>query len=146
MTSSFITFYPQRFEFCGGLDCPDWILAQLYYASNVNLPEFELICQNVVESIKLDGNLDEVSLFNQIEQLRRINDNNDGFDIDDTRALFAAINFIITNTCIYQITSKTVCDELEQLGLTREHCSMLGQFLSEDMMEDIRSTLLARTS
>jgi len=112
----------------------------------VNLPEFELICQNVVESIKLDGNLDEVSLFNQIEQLRRINDNNDGFDIDDTRALFAAINFIITNTCIYQITSKTVCDELEQLGLTREHCSMLGQFLSEDMMEDIRSTLLARTS
>lgn len=114
----------QKFEFCGKLDCPDWILAQLFNSSQLDLARFELICESVQDTIRASGKFNE-GLFNKLEL------DEEEFDIDDARACFGSIHYIMSNACLYQVSSEALSVELEQLGLPSEHCQLLAKSLSE---------------
>lgn len=128
-----------KFEFCGRLDCPDWILAQLFHASHLELGVFELIAENVNEAIKSGGQVDEAKMLeslyrreseNQKERLKETRLDLEGsyedfFDIDEVRACFAALHYIITNACQFKVSPEQLETELEQLGLPGDHCQIL---------------------
>lgn len=119
-----------KFDFCGRVDCPDWILAQLFHCSKLDLNIFSLICASVRETVLNDGKLDETGLFKQLgiyesEPARA------SLDIDDARACFAALNYIMTSACIHQVTTRQLGNELEQLGLESEHCQVVCRTLEE---------------
>lgn len=56
----------------------------------------------------------------------------DSFDVDDARACFGALNYIMTNACTYQVPSRQLNVELEQLGLASEHCALVCKVLEEN--------------
>lgn len=75
-----------------------------------------------------DGDLDERDL------LERVLDSDDAqFDVDDARALFGALDFIMTGACINQVDNKQLGIELEQLGLPGEHCEVLCQVVEKNL-------------
>lgn len=117
-----------KFEFCGKLDCPDWILAQLFHGSQLDLARFELICESVKDTLISRGNFNEL-LYDELVL------DEEAFDIDDARACFAAIHFIITNACLYHVSSEALSTELEQLGLASEHCQVLCRVLTENLTQ-----------
>lgn len=119
----------KKFEFCGKQDCPDWLLAQLFYASTLDLNRFKLICENVKETIIADGFLDEKEFFTSLEL------DEEKFDIDDARACFGAINYIITSACNHKITSQLLSNELLQLGLPTDHTSLLCDIIDENLLK-----------
>lgn len=134
-----------KFEFCGKLDCPDWILAQLFHASRMDLHIFELLCQIVNETIEVnEGQLDESQMFDRLSNSACKNQSLDGtvsgnksnlhfsdfFDIDDIRCCFAAIHFIITNASQYKVSRSQLETELEQLGLSVDHCQVICQSIT----------------
>lgn len=92
------------------------------------MPRFKLICESVIETILSDGNFNR-RLFDYLEL------DDEKFDIDDARACFGSLNHIITNACIYGVSSKTLNVELEQLGLPREHCLILVDALDSRLTE-----------
>lgn len=47
------------------------------------------------------------------------------FDLDDARACFAAVDFIMSNARLYGTSSDILSTELEQLGLPSEHSQSL---------------------
>lgn len=106
------------------LDYPDWILAQLFHSSKLDLPRFKLICESVRDTIVAGGH------FNQ-DLLDKLKLDEEVFDIDDARACFGAVNYIITNACQLELPSERVIIELEQLGLPSEHCQLLCNVMSE---------------
>jgi len=87
-----------------------------------------LICDSVIETIIGNGRFDE-ELFNKLEL------DNEVFDIDDARACFGAVNFIITSACIHQVPVNLLRVELEQLGLASEHAQLVCSGMSEKLQE-----------
>uniref|UniRef100_A0A8C9GP34 COMM domain-containing protein 4 n=1 Tax=Piliocolobus tephrosceles TaxID=591936 RepID=A0A8C9GP34_9PRIM len=49
---SLITCLPplQRFRFCGDLDCPDWVLAEISTLAKMSSVKLQLLCSQVVKS------------------------------------------------------------------------------------------------
>lgn len=128
----------KRFEFCGKLDCPDWILAQLFHASKLDIKTFELICQSVKDTIFNDGQLDELNLFTQLgiyDLQYNVAPSDLAFDIDDARACFGAIHYIMGHACIYKVTAKQLKNEMEQLGLASEHSRTLCNIFEDNFVE-----------
>lgn len=135
-----------RFEFCNKLDCPDWILAQLAHASKLDLQTFEQICIMVKRSMAAGGNNfnqqdlmsllvnhgAEVSSLEEMEKEVKEEERTKEFDIDDARACFGAVNFIITNAHSYKVSMRQLNTELEQLGLPSEHCQTLCTVTSNE--------------
>lgn len=117
----------------------------------MELNQFRHICDSVQRTIKAAGNeLDEVQLLEQVIALKDSNltEGSDGnnpqstVDIDDLRACFAAVNYIMINSCLYQVTQAQLQDELEQLGLASEHCRAVCEFMSEEKMVLLRQHLV----
>lgn len=130
-----------KFSFCGKLDCPDWVLTQLYYISKLDLSKFELICTYVNQTILDKESLDETDLFSRLGIYDLDHDIVD-FDIDDARACFGALNYIIVNVCIYNVNIKHLRNELEQLGLKSEHCDSLCKILDAGNFTVLREKVL----
>lgn len=116
-----------RFHFCGKSDCPDWVLAQLFRASSLELDKFKLICCSVKSTLLAQGNFD--TLLFELMKLPRDGEpepkNEIEFDIDDTRACFAAVDFIMRNSNRYSVDEPMLNLELLQLGLPQNHSNIL---------------------
>lgn len=110
-------------------------MAQLFHASRLELPKFKLICESVKDTILAKGQLDEELLLDSLGVEDEI------FDIDDARACFAAVDYIMSNACQHQVTRDMLAIELEQLGLPSEHCQLLCQMMN-DSLDEIKEHLL----
>lgn len=55
----------------------------------------------------------------------RLDLDSDVFDIDDARACFAAVHYIISNASQYKVSNSLLSIELEQLGLPSDHCQLV---------------------
>ncbi|XP_009948577.1 PREDICTED: COMM domain-containing protein 4-like, partial [Leptosomus discolor] len=42
---------PQRFRFCGDLDCPDWVLAEISTLAKISSVKLKLICAQVLRDL-----------------------------------------------------------------------------------------------
>jgi hypothetical protein len=128
----------QRFEFCGKLDCPDWILAQLFHASKWSKRDFGILCKTVRDAISSEADYDESKLFDDlglfdVDKSPSRADTSQRLDIDDVRACFGALNFILTRGRLYGVSERQLLIELEQLGLASEHSRVLCEHYSKTM-------------
>lgn len=105
------------------------MLAQLFHASKLELSDFKIVCEAarlIIPSVEDREPFDEKSeLFDKLAL------DGEKFDIDDARACFAAVEFIMTSAGLYGTPDDVLLAELEQLGLPSEHsqilCSMMGE-------------------
>uniref|UniRef100_A0A336KWJ0 CSON000587 protein n=1 Tax=Culicoides sonorensis TaxID=179676 RepID=A0A336KWJ0_CULSO len=111
-----------KFRFCGDGDCPDWVLtgihSQLVTLSSIKL---RVLSQHVAKSI--------VSESLPKEKIKDIFGEDKNIDI--TKAAFACLKFLIINSVKYNTDSSTFNEELQQLGLPKEHASAICKVVDE---------------
>merc|ERR1719321_1055447 len=126
-----------RFKFCGGLDAPDWLLKEIALLSQLTSIRFKLIW--IVVSKYLLG---EPMDYAKVDRYLSIMDVSDS----DTKAIISAIEFMIVNGVKYDCDTEVLKDELQQLGLPREHCISLGRTYAkykDQLTEMLSSSVLS---
>jgi hypothetical protein len=87
-----------KFQFNGGQDCPDWVLAEMATLSKLTSIKTRMVCEKVCQEIINEG-IDELTcppddLLASISQLTSDAD----FKVNDVKATIAAVNFIISSS------------------------------------------------
>ncbi|GAB1604284.1 COMM domain-containing protein 4-like [Argonauta hians] len=125
-----------KFRFCGDLDCPDWVLAEINILSKLTSIKMRLLCGQVINSI-LSSDID-------YEKVAKITADAK-FDVGDIKASIAALCFIIRSAAKCDVDSDTLSNELQQLGLPKEHstplCKLYGDNVSK-FQEQLRKQSL----
>ncbi|GLV44111.1 uncharacterized protein CBL_12593 [Carabus blaptoides fortunei] len=102
-----------KFRFCGDADCPDWVLAEITLLSRLSSIKLKLLTRDVVQSI-VSPPLD----ITKAEKL--FTDSKLDPDADLKRCI-ACLTFILTSAARFTCDPGVLGNELQQLGLPREH-------------------------
>lgn len=105
-----------RFRFCGDLDCPDWVLAEISTLAKMSSVKMKLLCVQVLKDLVEDG-ID----YDKVEKLT----SDAKFEIGDIKASIAVLSFILTSAAKHDVDSESLSSELQQLGLPKEHTTGL---------------------
>jgi len=125
-----------RFRFCGDLDCPDWLLAEINILSKITSVKMKLLAVQVLKDL-LGGDLD----YEKVHKLT----SDAKFESGDIKASIAALTFILSSGAKYDVDSETLANELQQLGLPKEHTTSLCKSYSDaqvKLQEHFRRTSL----
>ena len=98
-----------KFRICGGLDAPDWIIAEIVQLAKLSSVRFKLLSMQVISHINDPGGIDYA-------KVKKLSDSG-SFELSDVRAMLAALRFIICNAVKYGVDEQALATELQQLGL-----------------------------
>ncbi|KAF6718518.1 COMM domain-containing protein 4 [Oryzias melastigma] len=105
-----------RFRFCGDLDCPDWVLAEITTLAKMSSVKMKLLCVQVLKDLLGEG-ID----YDKIVKLTA----DAKFESGDIKASVAVLSFILSSAAKHDVDSESLSSELQQLGLPKEHASGL---------------------
>lgn len=125
-----------KFRFCGDLDCPDWVLAEISTLSKLSSVKMRLLCAQVIKEF-----LGEKIDYAKVEKLT----SDAKFDLSDVKASLTGLGFILSSAAKYSVDGESLSNELQQLGLPKEHsislCRVYGESLSK-LQEVFQQTTL----
>ncbi|XP_028814771.1 COMM domain-containing protein 4 [Denticeps clupeoides] len=105
-----------RFRFCGDLDCPDWVLAEISTLAKISSVKMKLLCAQVLRDLLGEGmDYDKVAKLTTDAR----------FESGDIKACIAVLSFIFTSAAKHDVDSESLSSELQQLGLPKEHTTGL---------------------
>nr|AAQ20037.1 hypothetical protein FLJ20452 [Branchiostoma belcheri tsingtauense] len=113
-----------RFRFCGDLDCPDWVLAEISILSKLTSVKMKLLCVQVVKDL-LGQSID----YDKVHKLTA----DAKYEAGDVKASIAALSFILSSAAKYQVDGDSLSNELQQLGLPKEHSSSLCKTYADNL-------------
>ncbi|KAK2183535.1 hypothetical protein NP493_307g00001 [Ridgeia piscesae] len=122
----------QRFRFCGDLDCPDWVLAEISTLSKLTSVKMKLLCVQVVKKL-LGSEID----YDKVSSLTAAAK----FETGDVKASLAALTFILSSAAKFNVEDRTLSSELQQLGLPKEHAASLCKTYadkSDELQDEFR--------
>ncbi|XP_072349035.1 COMM domain-containing protein 4 isoform X2 [Scyliorhinus torazame] len=99
-----------RFRFCGDLDCPDWVLAEISTLAKISSVKMKLLCVQVMKELLGDG-ID----YEKIAKLTA----DAKFETSDIKATIAVLNFVLASAGKYGVDGESLSSELQQLGLPK---------------------------
>ncbi|XP_069480648.1 COMM domain-containing protein 4 [Ambystoma mexicanum] len=105
-----------RFRFCGDLDCPDWVLAEISTLAKISSVKLKLICAQVLKEL-LGDCIDYEKILKLTTDAR--------FESGDVKATIAVLSFILSSAAKHNVDSESLSSELQQLGLPKEHATGL---------------------
>ncbi|KAJ6635964.1 COMM domain-containing protein 4, partial [Pseudolycoriella hygida] len=112
-----------KFRFCGDGDCPDWVLAEIYSSLSVlSSVKLKILTQMVVKSV--------LGEFIPDEKLKETFAPNKT-DLAPIKSSFACIRFLIVNAIRFNTDDATFNEELQQLGLPKEHSSAVCRVMTD---------------
>nr|XP_022303853.1 COMM domain-containing protein 4-like isoform X4 [Crassostrea virginica] len=129
-----------KFRFCGDLDCPDWVLAEISILSKMTSIKMKLLCVQVIKDMLSEG-IDYEKVYKITQDAK--------FELGDVKASIAALTFILSSAAKYHCDGETLSNELQQLGLPKEHASSLCKSYSDSLdklQSHLRATSLRRKS
>ncbi|KAI4872187.1 hypothetical protein NFI96_031029, partial [Prochilodus magdalenae] len=104
------------FRFCGDLDCPDWVLAEISTLARISSVKMKLLCVQVIKDLLEDGiDYDKVAKLTSDAK----------FESGDIKASVAVLSFILSSATKHDVDSESLSSELQQLGLPKEHTTGL---------------------
>ncbi|NXM17515.1 COMD4 protein, partial [Ploceus nigricollis] len=112
----------QRFRFCGDLDCPDWVLAEISTLAKISSVKLKLICAQVLRDL-----LGEAIEYDEILKLT----SGAKLESGDVKATIAVLGFILSSAAKHSVDSESLSSELQQLGLPKEHATGLCRSYEE---------------
>lgn len=119
-----------RFRFCGDLDCPDWVLAEISTLAKISSVKMKLLCGQVLKDLLGEGiDYDKVAKLTADAK----------FESGDIKASVAVLSFIFCSAAKHDVDSESLSSELQQLGLPKEHTTGLCK-----SYEDKHSALQAK--
>ncbi|KAM9377029.1 COMM domain-containing protein 4 [Pholidichthys leucotaenia] len=105
-----------RFRFCGDLDCPDWVLAEISTLAKISSVKMKLLCAQVLKDL-LGEDID----YDKVAKLTA----DAKFESGDIKASVAVLSFILSSAAKHDVDSESLSSELQQLGLPKEHTTGL---------------------
>ena len=117
-----------KFRFCGGRDCPDWLLAEITTISRLTSIKAKLVCMKVVQALIAVDKEEQVPDPDKLASLTA----DAKLSLADIQATVAALNFILTSAAKYDCDVESVVSELQQLGLPKEHSSTIGKVYGDN--------------
>jgi len=123
-----------KFRFCGDLDCPDWLLAEIAALSKLASSTIVMYSTEVVGCLDTKT-IDYEKLSTQV---------NEGQTPSDIKGGISAIHFMIINAAKYDLNYSSLFEEIQQLGLPLEHAEIIANTF-KDRKEALRAHL-ANTS
>ncbi|KAG9281020.1 COMM domain-containing protein 4 [Astyanax mexicanus] len=105
-----------RFRFCGDLDCPDWVLAEISTLARISSVKMKLLCVQVIKDL-LDEDID----YEKVSKLT----SDAKFESGDIKASVAVLSFILSSAAKHDVDGESLSSELQQLGLPKEHTTGL---------------------
>uniref|UniRef100_A0A8C1CS45 COMM domain containing 4 n=1 Tax=Cyprinus carpio carpio TaxID=630221 RepID=A0A8C1CS45_CYPCA len=99
-----------RFRFCGDLDCPDWVLAEMSTLARMSSVKMKLLCVQVIKDL-----LDEGIDYDKVSKLT----SDAKFESGDIKASIAVLSFILSSAAKHDVDSDSLSSELQQLGLPK---------------------------
>ncbi|GFS64713.1 COMM domain-containing protein 4 [Nephila pilipes] len=115
-----------KFRFCGELDCPDWVLAEVSTLSRITSIKMKLMCTQVINGILGSTPID----FDKVTKLT----SDAKYDVSDVKATVAALSFILTSAAKHAIDEESFSNELQQLGLPKESSAALCKIFSDKFL------------
>ncbi|XP_053383575.1 COMM domain-containing protein 4-like isoform X1 [Mercenaria mercenaria] len=113
-----------RFRFCGDLDCPDWVLAEISTLSKITSVKMKLLCVQIIKDMLGQG-IDYDRVYKITSDAK--------FEEGDVKASIAALHFIIASAAKYNVDGDSLSNELQQLGLPKEHTTSLGKSYGDNL-------------
>ncbi|KAI4825584.1 hypothetical protein KUCAC02_021264 [Chaenocephalus aceratus] len=119
-----------RFRFCGDLDCPDWVLAEISTLAKLSSVKMKLLCAQVLKDLLGEGiDYDKVTKLTADAK----------FESGDVKATVAVLSFIFSSAAKHDVDSESLSSELQQLGLPKDKFRVL---LAELKQAQIRMNAL----
>lgn len=118
-----------KFRFCGDLDCPEWVLAQVVLLSRLSSLKLKALCVELIKSWLSEPSSDSRSALDLERVAKLLADAN--LVGDDLRGCVAALEFIVDCSVRYSVAGDVLLAELQQLGLPREHAAALSKVITE---------------
>uniref|UniRef100_H3BB29 COMM domain containing 4 n=1 Tax=Latimeria chalumnae TaxID=7897 RepID=H3BB29_LATCH len=134
-----------RFRFCGDLDCPDWVLAEISTLAKISSVKVKLLCAQVLKDLLGEGidvrifrnriacyaslqteqlHLCTFLTFYQFQKVAKLT-SDAKFETGDVKASVAVLSFILSSAAKHSVDSESLSSELQQLGLPKEHTTGL---------------------
>ncbi|ESO03485.1 hypothetical protein HELRODRAFT_80522, partial [Helobdella robusta] len=127
----------QKFKFCGDLDCPDWVLAEISTLSKLAI-NFSIFPQSSIKVKLLCTQVFKNLLSEDVDQEKIAKLGSDAkFKLNDVKASLAVITLILSNATKFAVNSSSLSNELQQLGMPKEHATVLCKFY-EDNVNSLR--------
>ncbi|CAI5740105.1 unnamed protein product [Peronospora farinosa] len=111
--------YACKFRFCGGLEPPDWLLAEVPLLSGtekVTPSDLVMMCQAIGVDITVQE-LDHAHLLFE--------------EVQDRKAVLAALRFILMQAAKYDTEGRDLVEELQQLGMHEAAAEAIAQSYEE---------------
>uniref|UniRef100_T1H7K1 COMM domain-containing protein n=1 Tax=Megaselia scalaris TaxID=36166 RepID=T1H7K1_MEGSC len=117
-----------KFRFCGDGDCPDWVLGEIISSlSCLTSIKFRVIASQVAKQISGES-----------EEEDKIKEMFSSSKVANPKAAIASLRFLLVNAS--RFNGFTFGEELQQLGLPKEHSTSLCKVHTENL-EAIRKKL-----
>ncbi|XP_013374272.1 PREDICTED: COMM domain-containing protein 4 isoform X2 [Chinchilla lanigera] len=99
-----------RFRFCGDLDCPDWVLAEISTLAKISSVKLRLLCSQVLRELLGQG-IDYEKILKLTADAK--------FESGDVKATVAVLSFILSSAAKHSVDGESLSSELQQLGLPK---------------------------
>ncbi|EJW88373.1 hypothetical protein WUBG_00718 [Wuchereria bancrofti] len=129
-----MAFFLEKFHFVGGLDCPEWIVAEMTSLSKLPVLKFKNWCSSCVDCLingRTEWNDEHLTVLNVDKTL----------DDESLKGMLAALTFILEKTTKSACSARDLELEMQQLGLPAEHCKQLAKVYTTNL-EKLKSALL----
>jgi hypothetical protein len=121
-----------RFRFCGDLDCPDWVLAEVSTLSKLSSIRMKVLVGQII-TYCIEKNF-------SYEKILKLAADNGQEGVNDLKGAVAAVHFIVMNAAKFDLDEQSLVQEIQQLGLPKENSDALGRQFRENK-DSMRATL-----
>ena len=111
-----------RFEFCGNIDCPEWVLSEVSILNRMSAIKLKLMLAQLTK--KFTG-----QDFDQ-EKLQKLC-RDQKFDAEETKVCLAVVEFLISQAVKHQVSDKSFSKDLLQMGVAIENSNALVKMFTE---------------
>ncbi|KAL4193866.1 hypothetical protein AMTRI_Chr06g201470 [Amborella trichopoda] len=104
-----------KFELFGGMDAPDWVLAEIITIGKLSPEHVEVISSQITQHI-LDGSFDYTTIVDLTSNI---------LGVADLKACIATLRFFISNLAKFDLNVDLASRELQQMGLPKDYCESI---------------------
>ncbi|KAK2103405.1 COMM domain-containing protein 4 [Saguinus oedipus] len=132
----------KRFRFCGDLDCPDWVLAEISMLAKMSSVKLRLLCSQVLKELLGQGiDYEKILKLTADTKFGEYPAESTGprqpWELGmvpgsgDVKATVAVLSFILSSAAKHSVDGESLSSELQQLGLPKEHAASLCRCYEE---------------
>jgi len=119
-----------RFEFCGNIDCPEWVLSEVVQLNKISAIKLKLVLQQILRKI-MGQPYDQEKLVKLCKDQK--------LSSDDTRCLLSLIEFILTQAAKHQVSEQAFSKDLLQMGIAIENANAIVKVYQENLDALVKS-------